>query len=726
MKNIKNTSRIFYYLLFAFVIILVVFSFLGTDSNKIKMTYSQVHDYFVEDKIESWYVYGNTKIVFKLTEAAGSTIEASEFPKNYDFYMTYEEGKYNLLLQNEYNELDTFLDAEPPSGSIWDILYPIIMIALALVFIYMLFKMFSSKGNGAMSFGKSKARSATNIKVKFDDIAGADEEKEELREIVEFLKSPQKFTQLGARIPKGVLLVGPPGTGKTLLARAVAGESGVPFLSISGSDFVEMFVGVGASRVRDLFDQAKHSSPCIIFIDEIDAVGRQRGAGLGGSNDEREQTLNQLLVELDGFEANQGIIVLAATNRSDVLDPALLRPGRFDRQIHVYPPDVRGREGIIKIHSKNKPLDSSIDFKVVARLTSGLTGADIENMLNEAAILAARANRTKITMADITEGMNKALAGPQKKSALVTEDDRKITAYHEAGHAVLTKNLKYADAVHEVSIIPRGSAGGYTSMVPVNDNRSITLNKANDWIAALMGGRIGEEITLGEIDAGAANDIQRATDMARRMVTEWGMSSKFGFINFGSEGQVFIGRDYQSKNQYSEQTASEIDEEIKAILEYNYQRATKILQENKSNLEQLAKLLLEKETIYKEELDLLFSGKTNEEIIAIMDKRDKEQKTRDLKDKKLRDKQNKLREIDMKLKTSEVFLKHGIITEKEHNEIKKLRDEIANELEEKPKRKTTTKKKTTEEKKETTSKPAKKATYKKSVKKEGDNKWKRS
>ena len=442
-----------------------------------------------------------------------------------------------------------------------------------------------------------------------------------------------------------------------------------------------MFVGVGASRVRDLFDQAKRSAPCIVFIDEIDAVGRQRGAGLGGGNDEREQTLNQLLVEMDGFEANEGIIVLAATNRADVLDPALLRPGRFDRQIYVNVPDVRGREGIIRIHAKNKHLDDDIDFKTLARITSGFTGADIENMLNEAAILAARAGRPKIIMEDLTEGINKVIMGPQKKSRLVTEADKQITAYHEAGHAILGKKLKYCEGVQEVSIIPRGSAAGYTMSRPENDDQHMSYNKLNDRIAEFMGGRIAEELIFHDITTGASNDIQVATNIARKMVTEWGMSKKFGFVNFGNDQEVFIGRDYQSKNSYSEKTAGEIDQEVQDILKYNYTRAKKVLEENMQYLHELAKLLIEKETIYSNELDMLLAGKTTEQIVRHMNNEVKKRKKKEEEVKAEYDLIKKVKENEIKVKTAEVFLKNGIISKEDYDKIVALHNESVKELE---------------------------------------------
>ena len=685
-KPKSNSNKLTYLLLATVLLVVIFFAFFGTGDTKNKITYEQANNYFSSQQVEKWYVVGNSKIVFKLTEEAGSEIELKDFPKKYDYYMSYDKQAYDAWFENQNS---TYLGYQPPSGSVWDTLYPIIMIALGLVFIFFLFKMFSGQGGGAMGFGKMRAKQAVNVKVRFDDIAGAEEEKTELREIVDFLKYPQRFTELGARIPKGVLLVGPPGTGKTLLARAVAGESGVPFLSISGSDFVEMFVGVGASRVRDLFERAKQNAPCIVFIDEIDAVGRQRGAGLGGSNDEREQTLNQLLVELDGFEANQGIIVLAATNRADVLDPALLRPGRFDRQVYVYPPDVRGREGILKIHAKNKPLAEDVDFKTLARITSGFTGADIENMLNESAILAARAQRTSINMNDITEGINKVLMGPQKKSSIVTENDKKLAAYHEAGHAIIHKMLEHSDDVHEVSIIPRGHAGGYTSSRPKNDDDAYSLAKLNDILAGFMGGRVAEEIALGDVFAGSSNDIERATNIARKMVKEWGMSEKFGFMGFETGGQVFIGRDYQEKAMYSEQTAAEIDAEVKKILDFNYARTKKILTENRELLDNLAKLLLEKETVYKEEIDLLIEGKSVEDIIKLMDKKEKARILKDKKQKELGEKQAKLRSLQTKLDTSKYLLDQEIISQEEYDSVKKLCEELQAEIEQetKPKRK---------------------------------------
>ena len=598
----------------------------------------------------------------------------------------------------DYTEFTSKVDSNPAWAEIdydratlntpwiYDYLPTILTLAFTGIMFFFLFRMMTGGNKGTMAFGKSKARAYMSNKVKFKDIAGADEEKAEIEESVEFLKNPSKFTSLGARIPKGILLVGQPGTGKTLLARAVAGESNVPFITISGSDFVEMFVGVGASRVRDLFEQAKKNKPCIVFIDEIDAVGRQRGAGLGGGNDEREQTLNQLLVEMDGFEANEGIIVLAATNRSDVLDPALMRPGRFDRQIYVNVPDVKGREGILKIHSKNKPLDENIDFKTLARITTGFTGADLENMLNEAAILAARAGRPKIIMTDITEGINKVTMGPQKKSRLVTDRDRQITAYHEAGHAVLAKKLKHCEDVQEVSIIPRGMAGGYTMSRPSTDDQFLSYNKIVDNIAMSMGGRIAEDLIFGEITTGASSDISQASKMAHRMVYEWGMSKKIGFLSLGVDNEIFVGRDYQTRNSYSEKMASEADDEVKAILSDNYKRAKDILSKNIELLKEMAKLLLEKETIYKEEVDLLLEGKKTEEIIKIMEDREKTQKEKEEKIKVEHERNQKIELYKKKIAEGEKYLEKGIITKEEldavKKEFKKFEKEINKQIEE--------------------------------------------
>ena len=513
----------------------------------------------------------------------------------------------------------------PNSGSIWGTVLQFGLIIVVCVVFWLIIRSTAGGAGKAMSFAKTKARVSTNIKVRFTDVAGAEEEKLELAEVVEFLKQPKKFADLGARIPKGVLLVGPPGTGKTLFAKAVAGEAGVPFFSVSGSDFVEMYVGVGASRVRDLFEMAKKNQPCIIFIDEIDAVGRHRGAGLGGGNDEREQTLNQILVQMDGFESNEGVIVMAATNRADILDPALMRPGRFDRQIYVNLPDVKGREQILKVHARNKPMAPDVNFKTVARITSGFSGADLENLLNEAAILAARANKHFIGNAELYEGVNKVLMGPQKKSRVVTESDKRITAYHESGHAIIARLCEHCDPVQEVSIIPRGNAAGYTMTRPDNDDAHMSRNKILDFICMALGGRAAEQLVIKDITTGASNDLERVTEMAKRMVTEWGMSEKLGLVTYGSNSQtVFLGRDMEYHNTYSDDTAKLIDEEMHAIVEGAYDRALKLLTEYRSVLDNMARVLIEKETIYTEEVDLLMEGKDYKEVLSFMDEHDSE------------------------------------------------------------------------------------------------------
>ena len=506
-------------------------------------------------------------------------------------------------------------------GSFLPLLMYLILGVGGIIIVIMLFRRMGDVGGGknAMSFGKSHANMQGNVKVRFSDVAGAEEEKEELKEIVEFLKHPKKYTDVGAKIPRGVLLVGPPGTGKTLFAKAVAGEANVPFFSISGSDFVEMYVGVGASRVRDLFETAKKNVPCIIFIDEIDAVGRQRGAGLGGGNDEREQTLNQLLVQMDGFATNEGIIVMAATNRADILDPALMRPGRFDRQIYVNPPDVRGREAIFRVHARNKPLASDVDFKVLARITAGFTGADIANVLNEAAILCARDNRTKINMEDIDEAINKVAMGPAKKSRLVTEYDKRITAYHESGHAIVRQLLPTGQSVHLVTIVPRGNAGGFTFYKPDNDSGFVSKKQYEADIASAMGGRAAEQLVIGDITQGAMGDIQQATNIARNMVTRFGMSD-LGPVCYESSQEVFIGRDYQHTLNYSDDTASKIDAAVAQIIDKGYDTAYKLLEENKDKLDVMVRVLMECETIYAEEVELIMQGKSVEEVIEAANK----------------------------------------------------------------------------------------------------------
>ena len=676
-ENKKGGFKLSYlfFALLAIVLIAMLFSGNGINGQKIDQsdftalasgTYKNAENQ--EQRAEE--IFYSDGVLYILIE--GSQVK-ERFPNYCDYYFYCNSSTYaDLTARIEAEDWDIRYDqASLNTPWIMDYLPTIIMLIFSALIFFFFFKMIAGSNKSTMNFGKSRARAYMSNKVKFKDIAGADEEKAELEEIVEFLKNPAKFTNLGARIPKGILLVGNPGTGKTLLARAVAGESNVPFISISGSDFVEMFVGVGASRVRDLFEQAKKNKPCIVFIDEIDAVGRQRGAGLGGGNDEREQTLNQLLVEMDGFEANEGIIVLAATNRSDVLDPALMRPGRFDRQIYVNLPDVKGREGILRIHSKNKPLDENIDFQTLARITIGFTGADIENMLNEAAILAARAGRPRIIMTDITEGINKVIMGPQKKSRLVTDRDRKITAYHEAGHAVLAIKLKHCEEVQEVSIIPRGMAGGYTLSRPINDDQYLSYNKIVDDMAMTMGGRIAEDLIFGEITTGASSDISHASKLAHKMVYEWGMSKKIGFLSLGADNQLFIGRDYQTRNNFSEKMAAEADEEVKSIIADNYKRAKDILSKNLDLLKEMAKLLLEKETIYKEEVDMLVEGKKTEEIVEIMNKREQLQKQKEAKIKLEHEREQKLELYKKKIAEGEKYLEKGIITKNELDAVKK-------------------------------------------------------
>ena len=513
--------------------------------------------------------------------------------------------------------------ANPNAGSWVSTAFSVLMLVVVCVVFFLIIRSSMGGAGKVMSFAKTKARISTNIKVRFTDVAGAEEEKVELAEIVEFLRQPKKFSDLGARTPRGVLLVGPPGTGKTLFAKAVAGEAGVPFFSVSGSDFVEMYVGVGASRVRDLFEMAKKNQPCIIFIDEIDAVGRHRGAGLGGGNDEREQTLNQILVQMDGFESNEGVIVMAATNRADILDPALTRPGRFDRQVYVNLPDVKGREQILKVHARNKPLAPDVNFKTVARLTAGFSGADLANLLNEAAILAARADKKFITNAELFESIDKVAMGPAKRSKVVTESEKRLTAFHESGHCILAKLCKNCDPVHEVTIIPRGNAGGFTMTRPETDRGYYSKSFMLDDICMSLGGRVAEELVIKDISSGAMGDIKQATKFARAMVTEFGMSEKLGLISYSDDSQpVFLGKDMATHNPYSEETAKMIDDEVRDIVATQLERARKLLSDNRSILDNMARVLIERETIYTEEVDMLLEGKTFEEVIAYMDEHD--------------------------------------------------------------------------------------------------------
>lgn len=568
-----------------------------------RMVYSDFQQKWINNQVESINV-----------NADKMTIEVTT--QDEKKYTVYAPSSMIEFLNEQYPKDDIKIEYVAPSNSsIWVSLLPTIMIIILFVVFIFFFTQQSqgggSSGRGVMNFGKSKAKMVIpdSKRVTFDDVAGADEEKAELEEIVDFLKQPARYVEMGARIPKGVLLVGPPGTGKTLLAKAIAGEAGVPFFSISGSDFVEMFVGVGASRVRDLFEQAKKNSPSLIFIDEIDAVGRQRGAGLGGGHDEREQTLNQLLVEMDGFGANEGIIMIAATNRPDILDPALLRPGRFDRQIMVGRPDRKGREAVLEVHTKKKPLDTNVSLEVLAKRTPGFSGADLENLANEAALLAVRKNKKKIGMDEFEEAITRVIAGPEKKSRTISEYDRKLTAYHEAGHAVVMKCLKNSDPVHEISIIPRGMAGGYTMHLPTEDRAYTSKEKLLDEMVGLLGGRVAEKLILGDISTGAKNDIDRASSIARAMVMEYGMSDKIGTISYGSDNnEVFLGRDLGRGRNFSEEVGAMIDKEIKSLISNAYNTAEELLKENVNKLHAVASTLLEKEKIDGKEFEEIFDA----------------------------------------------------------------------------------------------------------------------
>lgn len=599
MKDKKNRPRDFGFFALIFIILMATIFMLFSQNQTEPIKYSELRRLFEQEKVEEFVVEGDS-IVLSLKEPVDGSMTISY--DLYSFSVFYED--FHELINQQY-ESGIIKDYDYLPG--WEypwwfsfIPYIIVFAVFGVLWYFMMNRGAGGGDKGAMRFGKARTRlaSADKNRVTFADVAGADEEKAELEEIVEFLKNPQKFIEIGAKIPKGILLVGPPGTGKTLLAKAVAGEAGVQFLSISGSDFVELYVGVGASRVRDLFDQAKKASPSIVFIDEIDAVGRQRGAGLGGGHDEREQTLNQLLVEMDGFAPNEGVIVMAATNRQDILDSALLRPGRFDRQVYVGMPDIKGREAILKVHSKGKPFAEDVDLATLAKATPGFTGADLANLLNEGALLAARRGKRFISMADLEDAMIKVIAGPEKKSKVVSAKEKILTAFHEAGHAVVINNLEHHDPVHQISIIPRGMAGGMTISLPLEDKSFNSRSEMFDDIVSLLGGRVAESIKLKDISTGASNDIQRASSIARAMVTKYGMSDVIGPISFDSNSsEVFLGRDFAHTKAYSEKVAAEIDDEVKKIIDSAYKRCEELLRENMDILDITAKYLMENEVM---------------------------------------------------------------------------------------------------------------------------------
>ncbi len=592
--------------LMIFMVVMAMAFFYQSNSKKMQeqTTFSDVMQYLEDEKISELNLSEKT---ITATLKDGKEIKAY-LPSQVDW--AFVSNEY-VLPQIEEGIIKEYT-SDPPKRTPWYVsILPTAIMVLVLIFFWMMILNQGGGGGKVMSFGKSRAKMLKDgemPKIKFDDVAGLYEEKEELEEIVDFLKNPGKYRELGARMPKGILLYGPPGTGKTYISKAAAGEANVPFFSISGSDFVEMFVGVGASRVRDMFSEAKKNSPCIIFIDEIDAVGRRRGAGLGGGHDEREQTLNQLLVEMDGFSDNQGIIIMAATNRPDILDPALLRPGRFDRQVVIGLPDIRGREDIFKVHAKNKPLSDEISADVVAKRTPGFSPADIENMLNEATLLAARKNADTVTMEEIEEAITKVIVGPQKKSRVITDDEKKLTAYHEAGHAIISRAIPDSDPVHQVTIIPRGRAGGFTMTLPREEKYYGTKMEMKNDIIGLLGGRVAEMLKLDDVSTGASNDIMRATEIARDMVTKYGFSERLGPVNYSSDDEVFLGRDFSTRRDYSEQTAAEIDSEVKTIMNDCFVAAEKILKDNMTRLEAVAEALLIVETLDAEQFEKLYNG----------------------------------------------------------------------------------------------------------------------
>ncbi|MDF2503449.1 MULTISPECIES: ATP-dependent zinc metalloprotease FtsH [Clostridium] len=600
MKKISSATV---WIIVSIVVIFTALTLLENNKTNNEITFDAFQKKYIASDIKSFQVKEDKM-----------TVEG-KYKNNESFQTVVPMERLVQFLGENPNKGNVVESYTPPANiPIWVNWLPSILSILILVVFWIMFMQQSQGGGGkgVMSFGKSRAKMASpdnKNKVTFNDVAGADEEKQELAEIVDFLKTPKRYLELGARIPKGVLLVGPPGTGKTLLAKAIAGEAGVPFFSISGSDFVEMFVGVGASRVRDLFEQAKKNAPCIVFIDEIDAVGRQRGAGLGGGHDEREQTLNQLLVEMDGFGVNEGIIMLAATNRPDILDRALLRPGRFDRQILVGAPDVRGREEILKVHSKNKPLDEGVKLDVLAKRTPGFTGADLENLMNEAALLTVRNKKNLIGMDELEEAITRVIAGPEKRSRVINEADRRLTAFHEAGHAVVMKSLPNSDPVHQISIVPRGMAGGYTMHLPVEDRAYMSKSGLEDEMVGLLGGRVAEKLVIGDISTGAKNDIDRASSIARKMVMEYGMSENLGPISFGTDqDEVFLGRDLGRNRNFSEEIGAKIDKEVKELIQEAYDKAEKLLSENMNKLKAVAEALLEKEKLEANEFEEIFTN----------------------------------------------------------------------------------------------------------------------
>lgn len=600
MNTTKRGPNLFSFIAVIMLLVIAMIYFSDLDAQKNSISFNEFTTAYTENKVKEINVSSD-----------GMTIRGV-MTDNSMFTTVAAPERLAQFLNENHNPAVVERYAPRSDFSIWTVLTPLLLLGGVVFFIFFMNKQNQNMGasnRNAMNFGKSRAKMANpdNKTVTFKDVAGAEEEKYELQEVVEFLKNPKKYLEVGARIPKGILLVGPPGTGKTLLAKAVAGEAGVPFFSISGSDFVEMFVGVGASRVRDMFEQAKKNAPCIIFIDEIDAVGRKRGAGLGGGHDEREQTLNQLLVEMDGFGINEGIIMVAATNRPDILDNALLRPGRFDRQIAVGYPDAKGREEILKVHVRKKPLGEDVNLEALAKMTSGFTGADLENLTNEAALLAVRANKKFITMRELDEAITRVIAGTEKKSRVVSDHERRLTAYHEAGHAIIGRVLPNMDPVHQISIIPRGMAGGYTMHIPTEDRSYMSKSRMLDSMVALLGGRVAESLVLKDISTGAKNDIDRVSRIARAMVTEYGMSEKVGTISFGEDQEVFLGRDFSKSKNFSEKMGELIDDEVKELVDTAYKRAEEILKENIDKLHLLAEKLLEYEKIEAEEFEELFT-----------------------------------------------------------------------------------------------------------------------